>query len=138
MAVPTPTLLTKNELRLVIDNTKTGIFFLDGKSGSGKTHILKELRSNSDRSVVITSYETVKDKLIDSIMNNTSLDIPEAAIVCIEDVDFLHGKAQTQKEFAIIAKRLSENSLVIFTGISLRSRVPILMQYADYQAYYTL
>ena len=138
MTVPTPTFMTKTELCRIINDTKTGIFFLDGKSGIGKTHILKTLRNNSPKSVVLLSYDTVKDKLIDSIKNNIPIDFPSADIICIEDVDFLHGKEQTQVEFAHIAKRLSENALVIFTGISLLNRVPILMEHTQHFTYYTL
>ena len=121
--------VTKRELLKIIEETQTGVIFLEGPSASGKTHLLKEAQAASERTVKIISYETVAEAVIRDMTKrcyNTEQFAKSlsADIICIEDIDFLHGREQMQTELAYLANRLGENSLIIFTGIDMIRRVP--------------
>ena len=133
--------VTKYELRDIIENKKSGIILIEGPSACGKTYLLRKLRDTSPRDIRVVSYETVVDTMTSnmrchrydpgSIAENFS-----SEVLCIEDVDFLQGKDQTLTELAFLANRLSENNLVIFTGIKLRERIPMLFNFLFDYSYY--
>lgn len=137
--------VTKDELTEIISAAENGVIFLEGPSACGKTHLLRELRDTTGKNVRILSYEDIVSKMTEQIHEeaytiNKFADELQCDILCIEDVDFLCGKSLTQKELALLALRLSEHSLVIFTGIKLQMRVPyILMNFPDfYTNFYSL
>lgn len=137
--------VTKDELTDIISATENGVIFLEGPSACGKTHLLKELHNVTGRNVRILSYEDIISRMTEQIEDSTHTlstlaNELQCDILCIEDVDFLCGRSITQQELALLAFRLSEHSLVIFTGIKLQMRVPhILMRFPDfYTSFYSL
>ena len=135
--------VTKQELSEILAETKYGIIYIEGPSACGKTYLLKQLRSSSDKEVRIYSYEKVVMEIMDCIISKdrNSHDYIanlKAPVVCVEDVDFLKGKEQTQLEFSMLAFKLSLEGLVIFTGIDLYERVPNIFKYMRNSHYYKL
>jgi len=133
--------VTKQELRDIIENSQSGIILIEGPSACGKTYLLRKLRDTSPREVRVVSYETVVDTMTANMSQHrydpkALAESFSSEVLCIEDVDFLHGKEQTQTELAFLANRLSENNLVIFTGINLRERIPMLFTFLFDYSYY--
>ncbi len=133
--------VTKQELRDIIENKKSGIILLEGPSAIGKTYLLRKLRDTSPREVRLVSYETVVDTMTANMFQHrydprSVADSFSSEVLCIEDVDFLHGKEQTLTELAFLANRLSEDNLVIFTGIKLSERIPMLFNFLFDYSYY--
>ncbi|MBQ8830785.1 MAG: hypothetical protein IJ017_04245 [Oscillospiraceae bacterium] len=133
--------VSKQELRDIIENRKSGIILIEGPSACGKTYLLRQLRDTSPRDIRVVSYETVVDSMMANMMQHrydpkTLAENFSSEVLCIEDVDFLHGKEQTLTELAFLANRLSENNLVIFTGIKLRERIPMLFNFLFDYSYY--
>ena len=133
--------VSKQELRDIIENQKNGIILIEGPSACGKTYLLRKLRDTSSRDIRVVSYETVVDTMTENMLHhrydpNMLAENFSAEVLCIEDVDFLQGKDQTLTELAFLANRLSENNLVIFTGIKLRQRIPMLFNFLFDYSYY--
>lgn len=121
--------------------SKGRLLIVQGPTGSGKTHYLKELIKKEPGNALYFTIETVCNRLIQSIydgglpMCNTPETIfPEIAetsvsLILIDDVDMkLIGKPFTQKELAQLFNALMVDrgiSLVI-AGIELENRVPVL------------
>ena len=133
--------VSKHELRDIIENQKNGIILIEGPSACGKTYLLRKLRDTSSRDIRVVSYETVVDTMKENMLHhrydpNMLAENFSSEVLCIEDVDFLQGKDQTLTELAFLANRLSENNLVIFTGIKLRQRIPMLFNFLFDYSYY--
>ena len=141
MNTPKATSVSKQELRDIIENKKSGIILIEGPSACGKTYLLKKLRDTSPREVRLVSYETIADTMTANMIGHrydpkALVESFSSEVLCIEDVDFLKGKEHTQMEFAFLANSLSENNLVILTGIRLSSRVPFLFSFLCDYSYY--
>ena len=141
MSIPKAQPVAKHELREIIENKKSGTILIEGPSACGKTYLLKKLRDTSPRQVRLLSYETVVDTMIENMKNHTynpnaMADTFSSDVLCIEDIDFLKGKDHTQMEVAFLVNNISENNLVIITGINLKSRVPSLFSFLCDYSYY--
>lgn len=141
MDTPKATPVSKQELREIIENKKSGIILIEGPSACGKTYLLRKLRDTSPREVRLVSYETIADTMTANMLGHSYdpkalADSFSSEVLCIEDVDFLRDKEHTQMEFAFLANSLSENNLVILTGINLRARLPFLFNFLCDYSYY--
>jgi len=83
-------------------------FFVHGKVGLGKTHLLQAIchtivRAQPNCRVLYLSCEEFTNRFIDSIQNRTLSQFREyhrsADMLVIDDVEFLANKTQTQEEF---------------------------------------
>ena len=83
-------------------------FFVHGKVGLGKTHLLQAIchsivRAQPNSRVLFLSCEEFTNRFIDSIQNRTLSQFREyhrsADVLVIDDVEFLANKTQTQEEF---------------------------------------
>ena len=141
MNTASPQPVNKQELRDIIENRKSGIILIEGPSACGKTYLLRKLRDTSSREIRVVSYETIVDSMTENMRQhrydpNSLAENFSSEVLCIEDVDFLQGKEHTLTELAFLANRLSENNLVIFTGIKLRQRIPMLFNFLFDYSYY--
>lgn len=83
-------------------------FFIWGKVGLGKTHLMHAIghhieASNQNTKILYVSAEKFTNDLITAIRNNTNQEFRaryrELDVLMIDDVQFIAGKEQTQEEF---------------------------------------
>ena len=121
---------------------KNGVVILDMHSGVRDTTIIFELKNQSDLIVEIASYRDVIDKILE-LSSNSNIDeeIPNIGdfhcnILIIRDIDYLRGKPITQMIIWQNVKRLSENALVVLTGMNIKERIPNLQSALPEADYY--
>lgn len=113
------------------------IVLLDGRSGCGKTMLLKRLREMSSRPVYIFSCENVVDEILRAARAKETcerylLDISENnCVIGIEDVDYLWGKEATQACLAEMVCNAAEKHLVIMTGNDVWSKASVLCRESE-------
>lgn len=112
-----------------------GVLFFEGPSGSGKSLLLADVLKANGISKRF-SNEEFTELLIGKMRCSQSYNMAIKKmikqlkcfnIIGIEDVDFLAGKPVTLKCIAEIVNTLSEDKLIIFTGINMKTRVPELI-----------
>lgn len=103
-----------------------GLVFLSAPTNAGKTCIIRQLKSSREN-ILVLSGEKFMESILESIRQDGKLDLVEEyrryACVCIEDLDWYHGREYSQYEFARILSWLSETTAVIVTGIDLKKRL---------------
>lgn len=126
----------ETELVDKISSSGKGIIVFEGPTGSGKTWLLNKVlnKSNTARRF---SYESFVEIYINQIKENKSAVYVKKSmlkflnaheIVGVEEIDMLWGKEYTQEAIAEIINIVSENTLVILTGIGIEERVPKLLK----------
>ena len=111
-----------------------GIAVLDGYSGCGKTTLLHRIREESDHGVLIVSYRVMLDRMLKHIWKDACTDVedlwgdlPWDAIVCVEDVDLLKRKTETQQLFIRVLSHTAQTRPVIVTGNNMEQHTPAFM-----------
>ncbi len=109
-----------------ITNMDRGLVFLSAPTKSGKTEILRHFKEGKEKATVMMCdffYEAVL-QYIQEQGNPAFIDVLAAyRYIGIEDLDWFQGRPHTQHSFASVLSRLAENSVVIVTGIELKSRL---------------
>ena len=125
----------RERLMSALLKNKKGILFFEGPSGSGKSLLLADMLKVNGISKRF-SNEEFTELLIEKMRCSQSYNIAIKEtikqlkcfkIIGIEDVDFQTRKPATLKCIAEIVNSLSEDKLIIFTGINMKSRVPELI-----------
>lgn len=101
-----------------------GVYFLDGKTMSGKTAFVNSL-CNGNASAHITTGEKLIERLICNTDNFDAVaeELQDYGIICVEDIDFFGGRPATEQVLAELFGSLSEHSSVIVTGIEIQKRM---------------
>ena len=119
-----------------------GIYLISGKSGSGKTRLIKEsfsLRSNakifSHREfieIIMFIIKTPPNKADSRIINSEDILCElfrHIKYIIIEDIDYLHGKPTTLEILATVFLKLTAcGTFIIITGIDLEERMEVLLK----------
>ena len=135
-------LVNDSELGYILSQKKNGVVILDMESGVRDTAIIFELKKQSGLLVEIVSYRDMIDKILElSINSNIDEEIPNIGdfhcnILIIRDIDYLRGKPITQMIIWQNVKRLSENALVVLTGMNIKERIPNLQSALPEADYY--
>lgn len=83
-------------------------FFIYGKSGLGKTHLLKAieneiLKNNPSANIIYTTSENFTNDLIYHLQNKNQYEFREkyrkVDVLLIDDIQFIAGKEKTEEEF---------------------------------------
>lgn len=133
-----------NDIGLVtiLTRAENGVVILDMESGVRDTAIIFELKKQSGLLVEIVSYRDMIDKILELSSNaNIDEEIPNVGefncnILIIRDIDYLRGKPITQMIIWQNVKRLSENTLVVLTGMNIKERIPNLQSALPEADYY--
>ena len=115
---------------------KNGVVLLEGPSGCGITALMQELVQEAEFPLFLTSQELVelllsaikKEGFIADAIDRAVAILEEFGLVIIEDFDMQKGKEATLETIGKLVKRLSQNAVVLFTGIRLSERVPALLE----------
>ena len=115
---------------LLNDEKRSHLIIIDGRSGSGKSRLIKKVLSELNDSVRIPYSEFI-DLLLCDIKSRTDY-FKESLflykIIAFDDMDFLRGKLAAQETTAYIINNLLKNKIhVILIGINLIERVPKLL-----------
>ena len=107
-----------------------GTIILSAPTNCGKTQIVKTIATMRDGAIVISAEQLI-DSIIYQIQDvgnvNPSTFFVGYSCICIEDIDWYRGHANTLFECARIINHLAENALVIVTGIDLIDRMSLLL-----------
>lgn len=135
-------LVNDSELGYILSQKKNRVVILDMESGVRDTGIIFELKKQSGLLVEIVSYRDMIDKILELPSNaNIDEEIPnigefDCNILIIRDIDYLRGKPITQMIIWQNVKRLSENTLVVLTGMNIKERIPNLQSALPEADYY--
>lgn len=130
------------ELEQEILDTKTGIAILDGPSGCGKSVFLRQLVHTKKRILAEDEFcrhiihhveEVMAGK--NQVFEGVAFDVE---LLCIEDLDLLEGREQTQRLVAKILNAWAKCQSIIVTGIDLQCRTPELIQGLEGAKYYKI
>ncbi len=125
----------KNSLMDAIAGQEKGIFVFDGPSGSGKTQLLNGVLAKCEKAKRL-SHETFTENLLAAVYEPQNVDeaIEKAANIFepfgsigVEDIDFQGGRPITLNYIARVSNLLAQKALIIFTGIDVQERVPMLV-----------
>ena len=115
----------------------TGILFLLGKTGLGKSHLSQAvghhmLTHDGGQQVFYVTAEDFTNEMIYSLRNNSIDQFKEkyrlkCDVLILEDVHFLTGKSATQKELAMTLDYLIDaDKKIIFSGCERPDEIPKL------------
>nr|WP_319394805.1 chromosomal replication initiator protein DnaA [uncultured Desulfobacter sp.] len=115
----------------------TGVLFLLGKTGLGKSHLSQAvghhmLAHEGGRRVFYVTAEDFTNEMIYSLRNNSIDQFKEkyrlkCDVLILEDVHFLTGKSATQKELAMTLDYLVDaDKKIIFSGCERPDEIPKL------------
>ena len=108
-------LLSENEVISRIGGMDKGLVVLDGPSGCGKSSLVRKLDVHDTTVNRHDVEEAVKTQF-------------QKKIVCLEDVDYeLKGKPETTALVRRVIGKVSEEHVVILTGIGIKERIPDLL-----------
>ena len=115
---------------LLNDEQRSRLIIIDGRSGSGKTRLIKKVLVGFDNKVIIPYSEFI-DLMVCDIKSRTDYfkeSLFQYKIIAFDDIDFLRGKLAAQETTGyIINSLLKSNIHVILIGINLIERTPILL-----------
>lgn len=115
---------------LLKDEKRSCLIIIDGRSGSGKTRLIKKVLAGFDNKVIIPYSEFI-DLMVCDIKSRTDYfkeSLVQYKIIAFDDMDFLRGKLAAQETTAYIINNLLKNNIhVIIIGINLVERVPKLL-----------
>jgi len=123
--------MNSNELLQYLITQNRNILLLDGYSGCGKTTMLKRLMPAATCPVFLFSYRDIVDEMLrtecncDQYLHNMH---SKPSIICVEDVDYLSGKAATQGYLAQMILLAARKHTVILTGNSVHQKLPVLCE----------
>lgn len=92
--------------------------FIYGKSGLGKTHLLKAIenymrRQNADASIIYVTSEKFTNDIIEHIRNSNTYELREkyrrADALLVDDIQFIAGKNSIEEEFFHTFNSLTED-----------------------------
>ena len=131
----TETKLTGDEVYQHLLETQSRIIVLSGKSGCGKTSIIKKLKDESGLIVNSVEYRFLTNyicrRATDEPVNQEEFDEKiRCDFFCVEDIDFLAGKLTVQECVGELLKEISIRHKVIITGIDVGNRVDALLKAA--------
>jgi len=116
--------------KILDDESQSHLIIIDGRSGSGKSRLIKKVLAEYDKSVKI-SYSDFIELLICDIKSRTDYfreSLFRYKIIAFDDIDFLRNKYSVQETSGcIINSLMKSNTHVIMIGIDLIGRVPILL-----------
>ena len=126
----------KNRLLMLLGKKENVVIAIEGKSGIGKTKIIKELKSVYGSNMTVLTSEKFISIIIMALKSDinpsTAFSTIETSIMVIEDMDFgLKGKQIMQKSISYILKDMLNHHKIIITGIELNERIPDLMKNID-------
>jgi chromosomal replication initiator protein len=115
----------------------TGVLFLLGKTGLGKSHLSQAvghhmLTHDGEQQVFYVTAEDFTNEMIYSLRNNSIDQFKEkyrlkCDVLILEDVHFLTGKSATQKELAMTLDYLIDaDKKIIFSGCERPDEIPKL------------
>ncbi|WP_321492425.1 chromosomal replication initiator protein DnaA [uncultured Desulfobacter sp.] len=115
----------------------TGVLFLQGKTGLGKSHLSQAvghhmLAHNVNQRVFYVTAEDFTNEMIYSLKSNSIAQFKEkyrlkCDVLILEDVHFLTGKTATQKELAMTLDYLIDaDKKIIFSGCERPDEIPKL------------
>ncbi|MDD4272202.1 MAG: chromosomal replication initiator protein DnaA [Desulfobacter postgatei] len=115
----------------------TGVLFLLGKTGLGKSHLSQAvghhmLSQDGGKRVFYVTAEDFTNEMIYSLRNNSIDQFKEkyrlkCDVLILEDVHFLTGKSATQKELAMTLDYLIDaDKKIIFSGCERPDEIPKL------------
>ena len=148
------TLLSPQEVISLINGLLSGVVILDGIKKKKKTTIIKAIEGRSkkiftaeffglllseiDKKIGIFDPDTWDPDVWTASYLDTLVEwIDGYNIICFEDIDMmLNGKEATTEEILNLVANLAEESLVIITGIHIRSRVPNFVENLDAKEFY--
>lgn len=109
------------------------VVLLEGRTGCGKTAIMRRLMKEDGRKADFFSKDQFVRTLMDCIESNGRHTMREVVggygIVCIDDADLMHDTAYTQEYTAQILSDIAQDALVIVAGIRLRERIRVLIEH---------
>ena len=133
------TILSEADMLDLLSDKKTGIYIFDGKTGCGKSRILRKLKQ---RCVIrVLSTEEISDMILAFCLEDISLSLSKrlaAALsgfdrIAIEDIDLLCGKTNTLGTIRDALQPLAKTHQIILNGIDLEQLTPELSRLPDAQ-----
>lgn len=133
LVLSSETELTDDEVCKYLLETESRIIVFSGKSGCGKTSIIKKLKDESGLIVNSVEYRFLTNyicrRATDEPVNQGEFDEKiRCDFFCVEDIDFLAGKLTVQECVGELLKEISARHKVIITGIDVRNRVGALLE----------
>ena len=119
----------ENELLSLIEKKNNAIIAIEGKSGAGKTKIIKTVQRIYSNKITVWTSEKFISIIIEAIKSGTDpVELFETAkndIIAIEDIDFgLTGRRIMQNIISQIFQSLVMHGKIIITGTELCQRIP--------------
>ena len=119
----------ESKLLSLLKEKENTIIAIDGKSGVGKTRIIKNLKNIYGSNMIVCTSEKFVSIIVNALKSETNpisvFKTMEESILVIEDIDCgLIGKQITQRRIAHILQNLLEDYKIIITGIELNKRIP--------------
>lgn len=124
-------LFSNEHIKSCLYGKRAGVVVLAAPSGSGKTEMVQTLRAEMSDSVIFTG-EQMYESLIEQCRNGGDAshvykDLIDYRCVFIEDLDFYGGRPTTETVLADSLNALSQRTLVVITGVDIKSRMPYFL-----------
>jgi len=139
------TLSQEDALNVIKQNLwSSRVIFIDGRSGSGKTYLVRKLKSTLNNTIEINTSEHITAKIIEFARNsgnNEDLIVSNMIssyscdILCIEDIDFLSGREYVLKYLLEFILEFIQRGTVIMTGIDIKSKMKSFINNFDLSLY---
>ena len=119
----------ENKLLSLLTEKENAVIAIDGKSGVGKTRIIKKLKKIYGSDMAVWTSEKFVSIIINALKSEinpiSAFKTMGESILVIEDIDCgLIGKQITQRSISHIFRNLLEDYKIIITGIELNKRIP--------------
>ena len=119
----------ENKLLSLLTEKENAVIAIDGKSGVGKTRIIKKLKKIYGSDMAVWTSEKFVSIIINALKSEinpiSAFKTMGESILVIEDIDCgLIGKQITQRSISRIFRNLLEDYKIIITGIELNKRIP--------------
>lgn len=124
------------ELLGYIMRQKHKIIFIDGPSNCGKTNMLKNLKACVYNTIMV-SGENFYSTIIKNIEYENPFELDrETEFLVIEDLDYFGGRPRTEKFMAHILSLLSNDVVVVVSGINIQRKMESLMKHLHRYEYF--
>lgn len=126
-------LYTDEEIRSIIEEPTHRIIMLSGPTESGKTKLIRSLKSEEKLIISCESFEQAAMDMIRSD-NDTFIEAMMSAfffcpLLCIEDADIvLSGRSILQRRITDFLLEYVREHTAVFTGVSLNKRLYVIRE----------